>query len=234
MNERKSTDRRKHKHLFNEINYDSEEKEVYRERIWLNFEEQVLTNEFLQDKRQVVLLLPSYNGQEIEVALAHKFPPEKIIAVDENEYLRYSAPWIKKYPNIRFYGSMIKYVGNKIKKDNLIVRAANLDLCNNFSDELISQVSHFYFSTGIFTDILTLAITTAVGREKKDSTNLMNCFHAYCKNKKIYEKRHTALLGLLGQDNPMLLDQGKYTRNIRYKMAWSIFNSKRTDLYKVR
>lgn len=223
MSEWISTHRRQEKHYNYEIEYNSYAKKIYRDRIWTVFKDLVLTPEFLKDPKQVVLLLPSSNGEEIEVALNKGFPLEKLVTIDENPQMKWYSTWGEKYPKIKFYGCMARYVRSRIKEDNLIIKAANLDFCNNFSFELMNQVRGFCHSYEMFEGNLILAVTVSKGREPKRATSAMNKLLLESQNSKIQEKRISALITAVGDPNPKIIDQGIYT-NQRFAMAWGMFD----------
>lgn len=202
--------------------YLSDAKQQYREDIWGVFAERML-DVVLSDKQAYVLLLPSREGLEIDTAIAKGFPAEKIIAIDENPALIASSKWRKKHPDVKFYGCKLSKVGDKLKRDGRFIACANLDLCNNFSDELVSETQSAMLIPRI--NGWMWAVTVAKGREGKALVHLLK--RAGADNKLVDEPRINALIECLGIDDSMLMAtieaQGSYINN-RVPMAWAIFS----------
>lgn len=121
--------------------YDNEQKNIYRHDVW-----EILSKECkraLMDSRAKVLMLPSKEGIEIDVAISYGIEPNQIIAIDENPALIAVSDWRKKHPEVKYFGCKVSEVHKKIKQKNWYLAAANLDFCNNFSTELIHEVNTF-------------------------------------------------------------------------------------------
>ena len=69
----------------------------------------------MTDKNAKVLLLPSKEGIEIDVAISFGIKPEQIIAIDENPQLLAHAKWKHKVPKQNRFGCRVSAIGQKIK-----------------------------------------------------------------------------------------------------------------------
>jgi hypothetical protein len=137
--------------------YAFEEKDAYRKHVWSFFNDNL-------SKDAKILFFPSKEGLEIPIALSHGFKQENLIAVDNSPAVIATSSWRKKYPDVKFYGGMLSNVIERIKKDNILIDAANLDFCNNLSLELLQE-----FNTFVCSDILNnscyISLTMMNGRE---------------------------------------------------------------------
>lgn len=210
--------------------YISDAKQKYRHDVWSAIAPKV-KDLFQIDDRAHVLLLPSKGGEEIAVAIEHGIPQERIIAVDENSALIASAPWRKTFPMVKCYGSSLSRAAERIKNDGHVLLAANLDLCNNFSEDLVSEVSGFFNSLKRF-DKFIFSITVMKGRENKATNMMLNHIFKSTKNglKKIEDKRIRALCAIMQDDYNFPLfglscveSQGAYIHS-KTPMAWCVFS----------
>lgn len=211
--------------------YSSDAKQNYRFKVWSAIAPRI-KHHFESRSRSHVLLMPSVGGEEIEVAISCGIPEDRIIAVDENPALIASAKWRKTRPLVKCYGSSLSRAAERIAKDGHVLSAANLDLCNNFSEDLVSEVAGFFSSATRF-DEFCFSVTVMKGRENK-ATNLM--LNYIFKNsdrglKKIDDKRIRALCAVMVEDPSfpliaptMIVDQGAYTHS-KTPMAWCVFAS---------
>lgn len=200
--------------------YASDAKQTYRDSVW-----EILSAHAAEairdDERLFALLLPSSNGTEIQTAINHGIPEHKIIAVDENPAIIAASKWRKQYPAVKFYGCKVSQLAPKLAHDKRVIAAANLDLCNNFSDELLdefSSVKDFPRWGG-----MVFALTIAKGREGKALTWLLK---KSGNDIPILDEPRMACVMSCFADLPCLtlLGQGKYINN-RYPMAWAAFRA---------
>jgi len=145
--------------------YDNNVKQAYREEVWNNISPLIL-DDLKKDKNAKVLLLPSKEGLEIDVAISAGINPNQIIAIDENPALLAHAKWKDKIPKENRFGCKVSKIGDKIIKKGWYLVAANLDFCNNFSDELINEFQQFIDSK-CYSDRFVVATTLMKGRETK-------------------------------------------------------------------
>lgn len=146
-----------------DIGYKSDAKMEYRNNVWDHISKNQLWRIQRSDNLKV-LLMPSKDGEEIDVALNYGFKEDQIICVDENPAIIASSKWRKKHPKVHFFGCKISEVGNKIKSKGWKLSAANLDFCNNLSQELIDETLSI-IKSNVFDTEFTLFITMMKGRE---------------------------------------------------------------------
>lgn len=145
--------------------YDNESKQEYRENVWSHLAPKVkplLAN----NENARVLLLPSKEGLEIDVAIKHGINPKQIIAIDENPALLAHAQWKDKIPKENRFGCKVSKIGKKIDSNGWTLVGANLDFCNTFSEELINEINSFFKYTPIH-DRFSFCVTMGKGRESK-------------------------------------------------------------------
>ena len=210
--------------------YTSDAKHEYREQVWSAIAPKV-KDLFGLDSRAHVLMLPSKGGEEIEVAINHGIPEDRIIAVDENPALIATAAWRKHRPLVKCYGSSLSRAAQRIKEDGFVLLAANLDLCNNFSEDLVSEVSGFFGNCVRF-DKFCFSVTVMKGRENKATNLMLN--HIFKGSsiglKKVDDKRIRALCAVMEDDGNFPLSklsciesQGSYVHS-KTPMAWCVFS----------
>jgi hypothetical protein len=210
--------------------YTSDAKHEYREQVWSAIAPKV-KDLFGLDSRAHVLMLPSKGGEEIEVAISHGIPEDRIIAVDENPALIATAAWRKRRPLVKCYGSSLSRAAQRIKEDGFVLVAANLDLCNNFSEDLVSEFSGFFGNCVRF-DKFCFSVTVMKGRENKATNLMLN--HIFKGSsiglKKVDDKRIRALCAVMEDDGNFPLSklsciesQGSYVHS-KTPMAWCVFS----------
>ncbi|WP_300396394.1 hypothetical protein [Henriciella sp.] len=196
--------------------YTSPEKADYRERVW-----SAIGNEagvFLTDPRAMWLLLPSREGAEIEVAIRHGIPEDRIIAIDENPALIAVSHWRKRWPRVKYFGCPARDVGKKIADRGWVLAGANLDLCYNFSESLINEVNAFLATTPRFHNFC-IAVTIMKGREGSALARFVN----ETTSEAFSESRMAALFdqSALCSSPWSVLDQGKY-RASKTAAIWAV------------
>jgi hypothetical protein len=144
--------------------YDNDEKQKYRIKVWSILYKEC--KKYLIDQNAKVLLLPSKEGIEIDVAISFGIRADQIIAIDENPALIAVSSWRKKHPDVIYFGCKVSQVHTKIKKKGWYLAAANLDFCNSFSQELVYEINEFLKHTPRSYDF-PFFVTFAKGREGK-------------------------------------------------------------------
>lgn len=155
--------------------YVSDSKAHYREAVWDALAP--IAKLFLEDARAYCLLMPSREGLEIDAAVARGIPPERIVCVDQSAAVIATSLWRKRWPQCRFFASKISEVGEKLRKAGVIIAAANLDLCGNFSDETLAEIDGFLKRAPRF-DGFGLALTVMKGREGSVTARLLERYGA--------------------------------------------------------
>jgi len=200
--------------------YSSGAKAQYRSDVWESFTDFAkATIRSVSDAYAIIL--PSKDGEEIEVAIQYGVPEEKIICVDENPALIAASQWRKKFPRCKYYGCKISQLPEKLEEDGRRVAIANLDLCNNFSEDLLDEIQSF-FKTPRY-EGFNVSITVSKGRENKAVTALLGMVAG---SLPLQEKRLSALVrGSFPNSREMMLTgEGTYTHN-RTPMAWASFSA---------
>lgn len=147
------------------LGYNNNAKEEYRDNVWRNIFP-IIENDLRVDKNAKVLLLPSKEGLEIDVAIRQGVDPSQIIAIDENPALLAHAKWKDKIPKENRFGCKVSKIGEKIKSNGWYLVASNLDFCNNFSDEVIGEIQSF-IDTRCCSDRFVMSVTLMKGRESR-------------------------------------------------------------------
>jgi len=148
-----------------ENGYDNDTKSKYRHNVWKHLSHKAIP--ILENNHNAkILMMPSKEGLEIDVAIKFGINPEQIIAIDENPALLAHAKWKSKIPKENRFGCKVSKIGKKIQEKGWVIAAANLDFCNNFSDELMEEVQSFIDSDCLI-ETFYLAITLMKGRETK-------------------------------------------------------------------
>lgn len=145
--------------------YDNSTKSKYRHNVWKNLSEGAIPI-LNENENAKVLILPSKEGIEIDVAIKFGIKPEQIIAVDENPALLAHAKWKYKIPKENRFGCKVSKIGRKIKDNGWFLACANLDFCNQISEELVSETNSFLDTTPI-SDNFSFFVTFMKGRESK-------------------------------------------------------------------
>jgi len=198
--------------------YLSEAKADYRQKVWCT-----LIGESVGDGYYICL--PSSNGEEIKVMVGMGIAEDKIIAIDESAAILASAKWRKEFPRVKCYGNRLSRASARISADGHKIAAANLDLCNNLSDELIAELNCFFR----LIECENVAITMMRGRE---STALSLMVKKFGSDYGV-DSRVGALLTLLGSlqsDRIYSIDVihcEKYIHS-RTPMLWFVLNIKYT------
>jgi hypothetical protein len=207
--------------------YESEAKKEYRKEVW-----DAILKDGVHGK---ILVLPSKEGYELDhLILDRKIPQSQIIAIDENPALIASAPWRKKYKSVKCYGCKVSEVHKRLK--GVTIGAANLDLCNNFSEELVSEVATFLQNAPLNESDFVFSVTVSKGREQTVTNYLLNYIMDSDRNKRlsVEEKRIACLMKVAIPDGIYpwyaigTVAQGKYINN-KTPMAWAVVRFSRYE-----
>ncbi len=172
-----------------------------------------------------VVILPSSEGIEIDVALGHGVPAENILCVDRSPAVIATSKWRKTHPSLSFHGVEIARLPQKLEAKS--VKVANLDLCGMVSGETIRQIRDFVQGAQM-ADGFTVAITVAKGREDSGLVALLDSLDG---NTDINCKRMRAvahMAGLIdGNDRSVkVVGQGSYVSG-RHPMTWAVFRAEK-------
>jgi len=141
--------------------YDFGNKRQYRRVVWKR------AAEFLTHRRKSVhvLLMPSLEGDEIDVALSKGFCQQNMHVVDGNPAI--VATLKRRYPYIQTYGVDIVRACKRIADKGTKLSFANFDFCTHSEGarEILFQLRDF--EADLFASAHMLAITVQRGREKE-------------------------------------------------------------------
>lgn len=134
------------------------EKDRYRAAIWAAFRDEC--QPFLAHAQAV--LLPSSEGTEIEVALAHGFREGNLHVVDWN--LKVVLALKERFPAIQIYGCSLAEAMHQMAMDRTQIHVANFDLCGPVGNELLPTLQ-YSAASGVIAPGGLIAITILRGRE---------------------------------------------------------------------
>lgn len=138
--------------------YDVGQKRQYRRNIWAIFRDA-----FAPDCASAhALLMPSLEGDEIDVALAAGFKEHNLHIVDDNPAI--VAVLKRRYPHINTYGVDVVRAIERIAKNGVKLSAANFDFTNPISSKYMDRLE-ILMSIGAWAPCRTIALTTLKGRE---------------------------------------------------------------------
>lgn len=210
--------------------YSSVEKQKYRQSVWSSMLEGI--ERYCKKWKDIdghFLVMPSRVGEEIDVLVDLGVSPDRIVAVDESPAMIATSLWRKKHPAVKFYGCKLSDVHMKLKRDKISLLAANLDLCNNFSKELLFELYEF-LSMAPKHQLFAFTINMMKGREQTETVLLLN----ELKKAKQYdcgkiESSRIEAFFVINEmslhnslNNTTILSQGEYLHN-RTPMTWASF-----------
>lgn len=142
------------------VGYDTGPKRQYRRDVWATFRRAFGGQ--VADRH--ALLMPSIEGDEIEVALANGFRLPNLHVVDDNPAI--VATLNRRYGNrLNTYGVSVGRAAERIARERgPIIEAANLDLCSQVSGALEDELAGFV-RAGCLADDSVVAVTVLRGRE---------------------------------------------------------------------
>lgn len=138
--------------------YSFAEKEAYRRHVWAVLRAACPVPVPVAH----ALLMPSLEGAEIDVALAHGFREENIHIVDRNPAI--VATLKRRYPLVNTYGVEVERACERIARDGRTVHAANFDLTSCVGYRLWSTMTDVS-SSGVLHSRAAWSVTLLRGRE---------------------------------------------------------------------
>lgn len=141
-------------------------KRQYRREVWATFR-RVCCGSLATSH---ALLMPSAEGEEIEVALNNGFREHNLHVVDDNPAI--VAHLKRRYPRLNTYGSRVSRASERIKKLGVKLSAANLDMCSQLSAPIESEIRAFV-DNDVLVDGACVAVTILRGREQGESRDLV-------------------------------------------------------------
>lgn len=134
------------------------EKEEYRQLVWSGFVR--FFGRSVDTKR--VLLLPSIEGREVEVAIEHGFREENLFVVDKNPAI--VATLKRRFSKIHTYGVTASRACKRIFQEGVILDGANLDFTGQVCSSLTLEMESILTSK-CWSDPSFIAVTVMRGRE---------------------------------------------------------------------
>lgn len=146
------------------MGYDFGNKRQYRRIIWRMFRESPYWSPSAH-----ALLMPSSEGDEIEVALRRGFHQSHLHVVDRNPAI--VAHLKRRYPLIHTYGVSVERAAERIADAGQTISFANLDLCGPIARPLLQVVEGVALSGVIENGVI--AVTMLRGRERAGARELL-------------------------------------------------------------
>lgn len=198
--------------------YDNDDKSLYRHDVWSCLAPATIHN--LSNPNAYWLIMPSREGLEIDVAVSYGIPADRIVCVDQSAAVIATSGWRKRWPSCKFFASKISDVGGKLKKKNMVIAAANLDLCGNFSEETIDEIDAFVSEAPLVNNYA-LAITMMKGREGSALVRVLSAMYDHGVTP-FREKRINALFSVtcMGGMAWRKLKEGSYTSS-KMPVSWA-------------
>ena len=153
-----------------EAGYNFGNKRQYRRNVWATFRGIVRETDGLSVAETKCLLMPSAEGDEIDVALANGFRQPNLYVVDSNPAI--VAHLKRRYPYVHTYGVDVALAAERIARSGVTLNVANLDLTGCISKPLLETVERFVAS-GVLHQKSLLGITVLRGRERPEMTQSM-------------------------------------------------------------
>ena len=147
----------------------------YRRNIWATFRAKASAQGFARPDCHV-MLMPSIEGKEIEVAMAAGFRQDKMHVVDGSAGI--VADLKKRYRQINTYAvgrppdGGVKAAAARIAAKGIRLRFANLDLCGPVSKNLSSELALFARARCL-DDVAYVAVTMLRGREQQSASSYL-------------------------------------------------------------
>jgi hypothetical protein len=110
--------------------YDFSRKRDYRRKVWATFRD-TLKRQHVSIAESHALLMPSLEGDEIDVALNAGFREEHLHVIDREPAI--VATLKKRYGKINTYGVTASKAFERLSKEGTKIRCANLDFCSQLS-----------------------------------------------------------------------------------------------------
>lgn len=165
--------------------YDFSKKRDYRRKVWATFRDGIKNSGGSVASAQA-LLMPSLEGDEIDVALNAGFREQNLHVVDWEPAV--VATLKRRYPKIHTYGVSVSRAFKRLSSDGVRLTCANMDFCGSisrrFGAELLNvALAGSYTGTftdggfnvarvgGVFEDECWVSVSTLRGRETADCLN---------------------------------------------------------------
>lgn len=153
-----------------ETGYDFGNKGQYRRNVWATFRAAARRQGWARSACDV-LLMPSIEGKEIEVAEAAGFSRYRMHVVDENPAI--VAVLQRRYPGINTYGVTVARAAKRLATNGIKLKFANLDFCGQVAPRLSHELFCFA-SAGCLDDSLAyMAVTMLRGRENQGTQDYL-------------------------------------------------------------
>jgi hypothetical protein len=206
--------------------YDGDTKQAYREAVWADMLK-IASDRLMTDPAAVLVVMPSSGTEEIDTLVSMGVDPADIFAIDQSAAVIATSKWRKKYPGVRFAACKVSEAPAILKKRGLVAVAANLDLCCNFSDELVSEVDAFV-AGHMSVDDFCFSVTVTKGREGKAINSLLSLHGS---DDRLPDKRIAALVAVSqwagkqghGIGHAWQIRAGGAYRAYSCPMAWQVF-----------
>lgn len=140
--------------------YDFGTKRQYRRQVWRYFD--LVTKHMKTDVH--VGLMPSIEGDEIEVALSKGFRESHLHVVDRNPAI--VAHLKRRYPRINTYGVTVGSAADRMVRRGIQLACFNLDFCSSMHASLLDEIQ-YVAASGCLAQKSAVAITMLRGRENK-------------------------------------------------------------------
>lgn len=142
--------------------YDFGAKRQYRRDVWATFSRFAAR----QPRLATALLMPSAEGDEVEVALRNNFREDRLHLADQNAAI--AAHLKRRYRRSTCHGVSVSRAAERLAKRGVRLDVANLDLCGHIDvgSPTANEIRAF-ITTGVMADRSLLAITTLRGRERR-------------------------------------------------------------------
>lgn len=150
--------------------YNTDPKAQYRESVWDHLQ---VAKTLATSKNDKILIMPSREGLEIDVAIKHGIKPENILCIDQSAALIANSPWRRVHPKIAFMACDVAETPERAAKKGWRIVSANLDLCGNFSEAMVQTVKRFWDGVKHLPQFY-LGLTVAKGREGSAIAYLLN------------------------------------------------------------
>jgi len=144
--------------------YDFKEKEKYRNLVYSHAVASF--DPYVEKKR--IMILPSLEGREIQIALGSGFKEENIIIVDDRPAI--VATLKRKYPKVKAYGVDLAIACEREAATGSKIDMLNADLCGNIGPSIYNKLRRITKS-GVLNDGALFFITMLAGRERFNIAN---------------------------------------------------------------
>lgn len=177
-----------------EAGYDFGRKREYRRQVWATFRD-ALKRSGRSVKGTQALLMPSLEGDEIEVAINAGFRESNLHVVDREPAI--VATLKRRYRRIHTYGCTLSRAMERMATEGIRIGCANFDFCSQVSDLFVceltaasifgsydlklvqgkSEIQVFCRKlSGVFEDEALVAVTTLRGREHAKASRTLGKF----------------------------------------------------------